>query len=63
MEICPLVKALLHEYRKADRFQLTFNRVADTSKTDIMRAAMRKRLELDSGFGNLRENLCNKHAE
>jgi len=63
MEICPLVNTLLHEYRKADRFQLTFSRVADTPKREIMRAAMRKRLESDSGFGNLRGNLCSKHAE
>lgn len=63
MEICPLVNALLHEYRKADRFQVTFSRVAGTSKIEIMRAAMRKRLESDSGFGNLRGNLCSKHAE
>jgi len=63
MEICPLVNALLHEYRKADRFQLTFSRVADTPKTEIMRAAMRKRLESDSGFGNLRGNFGSKHAE
>jgi len=57
MEICPLVNALLHEYRKADIFQLTFSRVADTSKTEIMRDAVRKRLESDSGFGNLRGNM------
>jgi hypothetical protein len=63
MEICSLVNALLHEYQKADRLQLTYRRVADTSKTEIMRAAMRKRLESDSGFGNLRGNLCSKHVE
>lgn len=63
MELCPLVNALLHEDRKADRFHLTFSRVADTSKREIMRAAVRKRLESDSGFGNLRGNLCSKHAE
>jgi len=63
MEICPLVNALLHEYRKADRFQLTFSRIADTPKTEIMRATMRKRLESYSGFGNLRGNLCSKYAE
>jgi hypothetical protein len=62
MEICPLVNALLHEYRKADRFQLIFSRVADTSTREIMRVAMRKRLESDSGFGNLRGNLCSKYA-
>jgi hypothetical protein len=49
--------------RQADWFQLTFTGVSDTTKTEIMTAAMRKRLESDSGFGNLRGNLRNNHAE